>query len=141
MRAPPEAVTETSGTPRSVALSHVARMLLDRRAADHHRLAESGRELRLRQPLGVGAQVEEVEWVVGAQLAGLLGEAVLVHELADPLPRVYGEVMAALGTDPQARLELVVAVVRAAAGARVRMRTPVVLGRGVLVLDRDVDSF
>ena len=75
MRAPPEDVTETSGTPRSAALlagarelladdaahraahegevhhRELARHVLDRGLADHHRLAEPGLELRLGEPL------------------------------------------------------------------------------------------
>ena len=53
---------------------------------------------------------------------------------------LHREVMAALRTDPQQRLQLVVAVVRATAGTGVGvlLRRPVV-ERGLLVLDRDVD--
>ena len=98
MRAPPELVTETSGTPRSIArvagarelladgaahrAAHEAevhdreldRMAVDRRLADHDRLAEAGVQLGLREPLGVRPQVEEVERVVGADIGGLLDE-------------------------------------------------------------------
>ena len=92
MRAPPELVTETSGTPRSIAESQARenfsptalpieppmnaevhhreldRMAVDRRLADHHRLAETGVQLRLGEALGVRTQVEEVERVVRADV-------------------------------------------------------------------------
>ena len=154
MRAPPEAETETSGTPRSAALSQAranfspttlpieppmkAKSITASShgspsiaaAADHHRVAEPGRDLRLGEPLGVGPQVEEVERVVRAQLGGLLDERALVGELRDPLAGVHREVVAALRADAEVRLQLVVAVVRAAARARVRMslRRPVAAG-------------
>ena len=83
MRAPPELVTETSGTPRSAARVARPRELLaddaahraaherevhdrelalpalDRGLADHDRVGEPRRHLGLGEPLGVGAEVEE----------------------------------------------------------------------------------
>jgi len=82
-----------------------------------------------------GRQVEEVERVVGTQLGRLLRKAVLVHQLPDPFSRVHREVVTTMRTDVELLLELVVAVVRIALRARVRMRPPAVLGRGVLVLN------
>ena len=78
----------------------LARLVLDRRPADQHRLTEARRELGFREPLGVGPQVEELERVVRAQLRCLLRERVLVDQLPDALARVHGEVMAALRADP-----------------------------------------
>ena len=102
------------------------------------RLAEAGRDLGLREPLGVGPHVEELERILGAQLGRRLEEAALVGEVRDPGARPHREVVAALGADPEVLVELVVAVVRAAARARVGVAPVSQLGR-VLVLDVDVD--
>jgi hypothetical protein len=112
--------------------------VLDLGAADHHRVAEAGRDLRFGEPVLVGAQVEEAERIGGAQVGGLLREAPLVGKLSDPCTRLDGEVMTALLAHAQGRVELVVAVVRAATRAGVG----VLLGRRlrrVLVLDGDVN--
>ena len=85
MRAPPEAATETSGTRFSVARSHdayellpddaahrpahegevhdreLARLTLDLSRTAHDRVAETGLDLRLGEPLRVRTQVEELE--------------------------------------------------------------------------------
>ena len=58
-------------------------MPVDRRLADHHRLAEAGLQLRLREPLGVRPQVEEVERILRAELGRLLDERPRVGELRD----------------------------------------------------------
>ena len=98
MRAPPERVTETSGTPRSAALSQARDELLADDAA--HRAAHEGEvhdgelarrssiaarpitiaspspvvHLGLGETLGVGPEVEEAERIGRAQLRGLLHE-------------------------------------------------------------------
>src|SRR5207244_13646740 len=59
----------------------LARVLLDRRAADHHRLAQARRELGLGKPLRVRAEIEELERVVRAQGGGVLGASVLVGHM------------------------------------------------------------
>ena len=105
--------------------------------ADHHRVAKAGGDLRLSEPLGVGAQVEEAERVVGAELGGLLGEAAFVGETGDPRVRAHREVVPALRADIEVLRQLVVAVVRAAGRAGVRVRLSVRLGfrQRVFVLD------
>ena len=117
-----------------------AREPLDPGRARDHRVAETGRHLGLGQSLGVGLEVEELERVARPQRGLVLGEGAGVGQLLDPLVPAHGEVMAALRADPEQRLQLVVAIVRPAAGTRVRM----LLRRHVveaclLVLDRDVD--
>ncbi len=163
MRAPPDAETDTSGVPAvGGALARPRELLagdgphraahegevhhrelaperLDRGGADHHRVAEPGRELRLRETILVRTQVEEAQRIRGAEVGRLLLEAVGVGELRDPLARLDREVVAAVRAHAQRRLELVVAIVRATRGARVRMLLRRRLGRRVLVLDRDVD--
>ena len=97
----------------------LAGKILDRRRADDEGVAEARRNLRLREPLVVGAQVEEVQRVGRAEISRFLGEAAPVGQLLDPLPRSHGEVVPALSADPQVRDQLVVAVMRAAVGAGV----------------------
>ena len=162
MRAPPELVTETSGTPRSTARVARARELLadgaahraaherevhhgelermpvDRGLPDDHRFAQPGVELRFGETLRVRPQVEELERVVGADVGRLLDERALVGVPRDPPAGRHREVMPAVAADPECGLELVVAEVRAALGARVRVLR-VRRGRSVLVLDLDVD--
>ena len=107
------------------------------RLADQDRLAETRLHLRLRQALRVGPQIEEVERVLGAELGRFLDERALVGERRDPRTSAHREVVAAVRTDPERRLELVVPVVRGARGTRVR-----VLSRwlwDVPMLDGDVD--
>ena len=109
------------------------------RAADDG-VAEAGGDLGFRKPLGVRAKVEERERVGRAQLGVLLGERARIGQLLDPLPGADREVMAALRADAKVLGELVVAVVRPAAGAGVGVR---LLGRRVrclLRLDRHVDA-
>src|SRR5205807_3278760 len=84
------------------------------------------------------AQVEELERVLRPQVGRRLDEAALVGEVRDARARSHRKVVAALGTDPEVGLQLVVAVVRVAARAGVRMTALRRLGR-VLVLDGDVD--
>ena len=115
IRAPPEAEIEISGTPAVAALSHARanfspvtdpieppmneksitassqEMSSIVARADDERVAEAGRDLRLREPLVVGAEVEEAERVGRAQVGCLLGEAALVRELLDPLVRPTGK--------------------------------------------------
>ena len=92
--------------------------------ADHDRLAEPGRELGFRKAFAVRPDVEELERVGGADVLGLLLEAPGVGERCDALVGRHGEVMAALPTDAQSRLQLVVAVVRAARGQVFGCRFP-----------------
>ena len=163
MRAPPDAVTATSGTFRSTAESaarasfspttlpieppmNAKSMTASSHAslsiaalADHHRVPETGRDLGFGEPLGVRAQVEEGERIFGPQVDGLLLEGPRVDELRDPLARSHRKVVAALRADAKVRLELVVAVVRPARRARVRVLSSSVRVVGaMLVLDRDV---
>ena len=99
--------------------------------------AEPGLHLGLGEPLGVRAQVEEVERILGVEVGRLLDERARVGERVDPRARAHREVMAALRADPERRLELVVAVVRVAARAGVRVLRR--RGRLVVGLDGDVD--
>src|SRR6266540_7214647 len=62
----------------------------------------------------LGAQVEEAERISGAELGCFLDEGALVSELLDSRPSGNREVMAAMTTDAQVLVELVVAVMRAA---------------------------
>ena len=125
MRAPPEAVTETSvhaalgravagagelladdaahraAHEREVHDDELAEVAVDRGAADHRRVAEPRVQLGLDEPLGVRAQVEEAERVVGAQVLGLLDEAVRVGELRDPRAGADREVVAAVRADAE----------------------------------------
>ena len=163
MRAPPEAVTQTSGTCRSAARSqaranfsptalpieppmnaksmtassHGLRSIAARARDD--RVAEPRRHLGLGDALGVGAQVEEAERVGRAKVRVLLLERAPVGELLDPPARPHGEVVPAVRADPERRLELVVPVVGVAAraGVRVRFRS---VRLGPAVLDRYVDA-
>ena len=80
-----------------------------------------GVELRLGEPLRVRPQVEEVERVVGADVGRLLDERARVGVPRDPRAGRHREVVAAVAADPECGLELVVAVVRAALGAGVRV--------------------
>ena len=108
MRAPPEAVTQTSGTPLSAARSHAranfsptalpieppmkaksmtassqGRRSIAGRAGDE-RVAEPRGHLGLGDPLGVRAEIEEAERIGGAQVLVLLVEGTPVGELVDP---------------------------------------------------------
>src|SRR3990172_8004266 len=127
MRAPPEAVTTTSGTP------------LDRRSSGDESIAQAGRDLGLGEALRVGAQVEEPERVGGAEARVLLDERALIGDLRDPLTRTHREVVAALRTHPERLLELLISVVRLALGARVRMLRALALRGRAALLDRHVD--
>jgi hypothetical protein len=112
---------------------------LDLPVADHDRVALPRLHLRLDEPVGVGPQIEEVERVVGAQVGRLLDEAALVEQLRDPLVRPHREVVAALAAETEVLGQLVVAVVRPAGGAGVRVALlRLRLGGCVPVLDRDV---
>ena len=73
------------------------------------------------EPLWVWAQVEEAEGVLRPKLGGFFLERALVGELLDPLACPDREVVAALWADAQIRRELVVAVVRPAGRACVRV--------------------
>ena len=114
------------------------RMPRQRGLADDHRLAQPGVQLRLGQALRVGTEVEELERVVGANLCGLFRERALVRVPRDTCPSPHRIVVAALGADPQSSRKLVVAEVRPAGRAGVRVLP--FGGRGcVLVLDVNVD--
>ena len=104
-------------------------------------MAEARRDLRFGQPLGIGAQVEEAERVLGSQLRGLLLERAAVGELHDPRPRPDRKVVAAVLADAKVPLELVFPVVRPAGRARVRVRLLVRRSVGeIVMLDGNVDS-
>ena len=126
---------------REVHRGDPARMALDRRAAGEDRVAEARPELRLGEALDVRPEVEELERVGRAQVAVLLLERAGVGKLRDTLARADRKVMTALRADAEVLGELVVAIVRSAARARVRVpAAAVAAGRvGLLVLDRDVD--
>ena len=164
MRAPPDAETETSGTPlgrRALAGPHellsddaphraaherevhdreLALLGLDRRGTADDRVAEPRLHLRLGQALRVRPEVEEPEGIGRAEVLVLLGERARIDELLDALARANAEVVPALRAHAKRLLELVVPVVGAAAGARVRVVGA--LGRLVrsLALDLDVDA-
>ena len=95
--------------------------------------------LHLGQPVGVGTQVEEAEWIRRAKLDVGLDERAAVGQLCDPLTRSHGKVMAALRAHAQRLLDLVVAIVRMAARAGVGMPLRVVRPAGLAVLDGHVD--
>src|SRR5262249_2730217 len=116
----------------------LAAVPVDARTPDHHRLAETGLQLRLGETLRVRTQVEEAQRILTPHVRGFFHERTLVCERCDARTRVHREVVPALRADPERPLELVVAVVRLAPGARVRMLLAVRLRR-VAVLDRDVD--
>ena len=114
-------------------------MPVERPLPDDDRLSETRVQLCFGEPFGVGLQVEEIERVVGADAGRLLDEAARVDVPVDPRASPHREVVAAVATDPERGVELVVAVVRPTGGTRIR----VLLGgrgRSVLVLDLDVDS-
>src|SRR5205807_8550313 len=101
------------------------------------RLAEAGIELGLVEALDVRAQVEEVEGIGGTAILGFLDERARVGKPADASAGGHREVMTALAAGVERRGELVVAVVRPAAGAGVRV---LLAGPPRLhLLDRDID--
>ena len=124
---------------REVHHRQLARPALDLRLSDQHRLAEPGLELRLGESLRVRAQVEEVERIFAADVRRLFDERTLVRQRPDPRACLHLEVVAAVRTDPQVGVELVVAIVRLALGAGVRMLLARRVGRAAPVLDRNVD--
>ncbi len=77
------------------------RLSLDRRASAHDRVAQPRRHLGFREPLVVGAEVEETERIGRAQLLILLGERARIGELLDPLACPDREVVPALRADPE----------------------------------------
>ena len=97
-------------------------------------------DLGLGEPLGVRPQVEEVERVGRAQVGVLLRERARVGELLDPLARPHGEVVPALRADAKVLRELVVAVVRAAARARVRDGFAAVAGSSGRLLSCSIET-
>jgi hypothetical protein len=113
-------------------------MGVERRAPDHDRLGEAGVELGLGQALRVRPEVEEAQWIVGADVRRLLDEAAVVRQPVDAGVRRHRVVVAAVRADPQCLRELVVAVVRPAARAGVGVLLVPGL-RYVRVLDLDVD--
>jgi bacterioferritin-associated ferredoxin len=108
------------------------------RLSDHDRLAEARLHLGLRKPLAIRAQVKKVERVFRTQVGRLFDERVGVGERCDPCMRAHREVVPAVRTDPERRVELVVPVVRMAFGTGVRMLLARRLG-DVPMLDGDVD--
>ena len=113
-------------------------LVLDRRAAADHRVAEAGVDLGFREPLGVRAKVEERERVGRAQLGVLLARTSRGLPVARSAPGRHRKVVAALRADAKVLSELVVAIVRPAAGARVGVRLPLA-GPVPFCLDRHVD--
>jgi hypothetical protein len=112
----------------------------DRGGPDHHGVAKACGQLRLDEPLRVRAQVEEDERILRAQVGRLLGEAAPVGELRDALPRLERKVVAAVRAHVQVARELVLAVMRVALRAGVRVRLLIPTGfRQIAMLDRDVD--
>jgi hypothetical protein len=112
----------------------------DVRPADDDRVALARLQLGLGESLRVRAQVEEPQWVGGAQLGLLLGEGGRVGKLLDALARTDRKVMAALRADAEVGVELVVAVVRAARRTGVGVLACLAdVERRPLLLDRDVD--
>ena len=97
-------------------------MPLDGGRAGDHRVAQPRGHLGLAQALGVGAQIGERERIGRAQALGQRMEAAGVGELLDALLGSDGEVVAADGADAQHGAQLVLAVVRLADRAGVRMR-------------------
>src|SRR5204862_7367551 len=86
-----------------------------------------------------GGAVEEGERGLGAQVARFSRAGSCVRQPSAPLTRANPKVVPALRADAEVRLELVVAVVRPARGARVRVLSGAVRIVGaMLVLDRDV---
>ena len=111
--------------------------LLDRRTADHHRVAEAGLQLRLGQPLRVRPQVEEAP--ADPPSAGRRASSTKLPWSASCSIRCAGldrEVMAALRADAEVLVELVVPVVRTAGRTRVRVRLPLVGLRHVCARSR-----
>ena len=165
MRAPPDAATDTNGTPwataRSVAIANFSPTDAAHRAAEeaevHHRehrrppadhrraddagVAEPGRQLGIGQPLGVRLQVDEGQRIGGAQVGADLDEGARVGQLLDALAGPDREVVAALAADAQGRRELVVAVVGTTDRARVRVSAGLLrlrIIRAALYVDRDL---
>ena len=125
--------------PKSITESWQATPSISARPIDD-RVALSGLQLGLGEPLRVRAQVEEAERVGGAQVGVLLGERSRVGELLDALARPDREVVAALRADSEVRVELVVAVVGAAGRTGVRVLAGLAgVRRNALLLDRDID--
>ena len=163
MRAPPDAATVTSGTPSSAAPSHAranfsptalpmeppmkAKSMTARRQA-RPPIAPEPTTIASPWPVFIsasasrslyGPQVEEVERVLGAHVGRVLLPRARVGEMVDARAGTHGEVVTAMRTHPRRAVELVVAVVRLAARAGVRMRAVRRRGR-VLVLDGYVDA-
>ena len=111
---------------REVHHRQLERMAVERRRADDDRLGETGVQLGLGEPLDVGPEVEELERIGRANVGRLLDERALVGEPRDPGPGRHREMVAALAADVERRRELVVAIVRLAARAGVRV---LLLGR------------
>ena len=139
MRAPPEAVTETSGTPCSAALSQARANFSPTtlpieppmKLEVHHReLARrssiAARPMTIASPSPVESSASASRSLYGRRSKNSSGSSERRSaasstklsssvELDDPFARVHREVVAALRADVERRRELVVAVVRAAA--------------------------
>ena len=111
----------------------------DASVASDERVAEARLQLGVHQTIGVRLEVNEGERVGRAQVAADLHEGAGVYELVDALHRAHHEVMATLGADALCMAQLVVAIVRATLGARVRMAAPATL-LATLALHIDLDG-
>src|SRR6185437_11760374 len=93
----------------------------DRPLADHHRLTKTGLHLGLGESLGIGPQVEEIERILRPKIGRLLYERALVRQRRDAGAGAHGEVVSAMWTHPERRLELIVPIMRSALRACVRV--------------------
>ena len=121
-----------------------ARHALDRRGADDHRVAQPGGHLGLAQALGVRAQIGERERIGRAHVEGELAEAPGIGELLHALLGPHREMVSAHRADAQSGAQLVLAIVRLAVRAGVRMQLRAgkrLLGRRLLALHLDLDVF
>ena len=71
---------------REIHHGELALLSVERCLADHHRVREAGRHLRLGEPLGVRPEIEERERILGMEVGGLLRERARVGERVDPGP-------------------------------------------------------
>ena len=159
MRAPPEAVTATSGTPRSAARSAARENFSptalpieppmnakSMTASSQGRRSIAAAPATSASPSPVAISAWAIRSVYAFRSKNESGSAERRSASSSTnVPRSasweirsrarHGEVVVALGADPQVRLELVVAVVRPALRAGVRVLLPAVVRRLAPVLD------